>query len=87
MKNELHKTADINEASILNCFKHPVGIELDNKSEKQKFIFIFECEENTQEISDSFWEGSLSINVKEFLDSQRFIRDLLFREKKKINGG
>ncbi len=71
-----YKTKDIFEASLLySKQKHLIGLEKDG----HYYFFIFKQDNNDcDELSKQYWSGIVTVNAKDFVDSQKTLKDLVF---------
>ncbi len=81
-------TQDLHEASVLYTSRKKL-IELRGLSNDENFWFIFEDAKDCQRIINLFWQRELVMNIRDFCDSMRSLKDLVFnrrRENEKLKG-
>lgn len=80
MGNNLYKTKDLYEASVLYCLKEVkfLGLQL---GESGQFWFIFESKENCERLAQEYWQRKLKVNAKDFTDAIRNLKDMIFAKK------
>jgi len=71
-----YKTKDIFEASFLYAKqKYLIGLEKDGRY----YFFVFKQNKNDcEKLSEQYWSGSAVVNAKDFVDSQKTLKDLVF---------
>ena len=75
-----YSTKDLGEAAFLyTSGKKLVQAENDNGV----FWFIFTDKESCKEMSDSFWSKEAIINAREFCNSLRTLKDLIFNKARR----
>ncbi len=74
-KNNTYRTKDLSEASFLYSQSKKL-IKLEN--DKGKFWFIFDDKDSCSDLSESFWRKEATVNAKEFADSIRTLKGLIF---------
>lgn len=73
-----YRTKDLSEASFLYASgKKLIRLDKDNV----KIWFIFEDKLSCENLSNSFWRKEATINAKEFADSIRTLKDLIFNKQ------
>jgi hypothetical protein len=71
-----YQTKDFNEASVLLSHKLPlIAVRREGPC-----FFVFEGHSKALQLSEAFWRGDLRGNIREFVDAQRRIKDLIHRD-------
>jgi len=72
------KTKDLYEASALYAVKTPIlAIERDGK----QCWFVFDKPEDCRKNANSYWQGELVVNAKDFADAIRTLKDRIFAQQ------
>jgi hypothetical protein len=70
-----YKTKDIFEGAFLHSQKNQLlRLEPDN----HYFWFVFEEKEKCERLSSAYWSGSAIGNIKDFVNSYKTLKDLVF---------
>ncbi len=72
----IYQTKDFNEASLLLANKLP----LVSVKRKGSCYFQFKFPDRASQLSEAYWSGDLTGNIREFVDAQRRIKDLIHRD-------
>jgi hypothetical protein len=74
--DNVYRTRDLSLASYLYASKKKlIGLEEDSG---RKFLFVFEDTASCQKLVDSFWRREAVVNVKDFSDAMRSLKDLIY---------
>ena len=75
-----YRTKDI----ALGAFLYASGKKLiDLKNDNGRSWFVFEDRISCQNLADMFWRKEAMINAKDFADSMRTLKDLIFSRESK----
>jgi hypothetical protein len=74
--NHLYQTKDFNEASLLLANR----LKLVSVQRDGPCYFNFEGYDNAMQLTEAFWRGDLMGNIREFVDAQRRVKDLIHRD-------
>lgn len=74
-----YKTKDIFEASFIYSKKPSfLGLELGG----QYYWFVFANPQECERLSADYWSGKAEGNIKDFVDSNKTLKDLVFSRKR-----
>lgn len=76
-----YSTKDLALASLLYTCNRKL-LQLENDS--GKFWFVFEDKHSCEKLASSFWRKEAVVNAKEFCDSMRSLKSLIFNKKSKM---
>ncbi len=77
-KDDLYQTKDIFLASFLLAHQKRL---LRLNPEGKFFWFIFEDKESCEDLASSFWNGDGQVSARDFVNSFRNLKDMLFAQK------
>lgn len=78
MDTNVYKTKDLNEASYI----YSQGIKLLKLEPSSKYYwFVFSDPQECSDLSTKYWSKTAEGNIKEFVDSLKTLKDLLFSQK------
>jgi len=77
MEIQTYSSFDFNISCVLKCFGFDL---LEIKKDRKKTIWCFKRTERLDEILHKYWQGTLTVNVVEFLSVQRFIKSSLHNQ-------
>lgn len=81
-QEESYKTKDIFEASWIYSQNIPLlGLEPDGKY----FWFVFAKNDNCQSLSSGYWSQKATGNIKQFVNSLKTLKDLVFSKNTEGN--
>lgn len=80
MKKNEYLTKDLFEASAIAITHKPIRLD-ENKNNKSELIFVFpiECEDT----ANSFWNGDLNGNLRDYANSVKSMKDWIFSMKRR----
>ena len=79
MEMETFRTPDLHEAALI-CSSGKKLLRIENLGPKCWFVFseIDYC----KKLIDSFWRKEAVVNAKNFVDTERDLKTLIFRDRK-----
>jgi hypothetical protein len=80
MNMDNYRTKDLYEAAFLYASGKRL---IQSQNGSGKIWFVFGDEPSCRALSDSFWRKEASVNAKEFADSIRTLKDLIFNRTSK----
>ncbi|MBW2044320.1 MAG: hypothetical protein JRI96_05465 [Deltaproteobacteria bacterium] len=80
---DCYRTKDLAEASFLYASNKKL-IRLDNQN--GKVWFVFEDKLSCEDLSNTFWRKEAVINAKDFADSIRTLKALIFNRERLKDG-
>lgn len=79
IQNNIYKTKDIFEASWIYSQNVPlIKLEPDGRY----FWFVFEDKEKATGLSSSYWSQKATGNIKNFVNSLKTLKDLVFSQQR-----
>lgn len=79
--DNFYRTKDLSLASFLYASNKKL---LEFYKENAIVYFIFEDKRSCEELVSSFWQKTAMINVKEFVDASKTMKDLIFNAERAV---
>ena len=78
--DKTYRTKDLALAAFLYVSNKKLsGLEEDNG----KFLFVFNGKADCEKLTDAFWRKEAMVNAREFCDSLRTMKDLIFNRERR----